>query len=304
MKFIGLNGKVVPAAEAMVSVLDHGFLYGMGLFETFRTYGGRPFLLTEHLKRMQEGCRAAGIAARLDERQAAAHIAELLEANGLADAYIRYTVTAGEAEFGLPSADYVRPNAVVYVKALAPLPDELYRSGKALRILTTPRNTPEGAVRFKSLHYMNSILGKRELSAFPADDKGLPYEGLMLTREGDMAEGIVSNVFFADDDQLYTPEIGTGILPGITRQAVIDLARGRGIPVAEGRFPAERLLAASEIFLTGSIQEIVPVTRVYPQNGERPVRVGQGRVGPLTAGLIEAYRRLTRDSEATGGVQY
>lgn len=293
MNYIGLNGEVVPVAKAMVSVMDHGFLYGMGLFETFRTYGGQPFLLAQHLDRLRFGCRAAGIAAHIDERQAAVHIAELLAANGLADAYIRYTVTAGEAEFGLPSADYTTPTVVVYVKPLPLQPAALYTDGKALRILKTMRNTPEGAVRLKSLHYMNSILGKRELSAYPPDSKGLPYEGLMLTKEGFLAEGIVSNLFFVDQNELYTPEVATGILPGITRQAVIDLAHAMGIAVNEGRFGVKRLLAADEIFLTGSVQEIVPVTRVYPGSEGEPITVGGGSVGPLTAKLQKAYREQT-----------
>ncbi|WP_223069006.1 aminodeoxychorismate lyase [Paenibacillus caui] len=291
MKYIGLNGLIVPEAKAMVSVMDHGFLYGVGLFETFRTYGGVPFLLGRHMARLREGCAEAGITLEIDEHQVNRHVKELFEANGLEDGYIRYTVTAGRADFGLPTADYKSPTVVVYVKPLSSPSEALDVQGKALRVLKTRRNTPEGEVRLKSLHYLNNILAKRELLDYDPEEK-VPAEGLMLTREGDLAEGIVSNVFLVSGGSLLTPAVDTGVLPGITREAVIRLARQFGIEVQEGRFGPDQLDQADEIFVTNSIQEIVPITRVYPLDAE-PFTVGDGTRGPLTARLLEAYREWT-----------
>ncbi|QWU16361.1 4-amino-4-deoxychorismate lyase [Paenibacillus sophorae] len=287
MNYIGVNGGVVDAGDAVVSVRDHGFLYGIGLFETFRTYGGRPFLLERHLKRMVEGCIQLGIPYKPDPVGLTEWIAELMKRNGLQEAYIRYTVTAGEDVLGLPAGDYTRPNQVLFAKALPPRPIELDTEGKELQLLKLRRNTPEGLVRFKSLHYMNNILAKRELSLHPSAARGA--EGLMLTERGEVAEGIVSNVFFVQAGRLFTPDESTGLLPGITREMVMQLARSEGLKGQTGLYPWETLRGAEEIFLTNSIQEIVPVTILWEEN-ERTV-VGSGSAGPVTSMLLKKYRQ-------------
>ncbi|WP_138496126.1 aminotransferase class IV [Paenibacillus pinistramenti] len=298
MNYIGINGTLVPAAQAMVSVMDHGFLYGMGLFETFRTYSGVPFLFKEHLDRLRDGCRTVGIRAELDEAGIMALIRELMAANGLQDAYIRYTLTAGEAPFGLPSEPYGHPAEVVYVRPLPQPAADLYTRGKALYVLSTPRNTPETPVRLKSLHYMNNIMAKQELMELErrfgsqANPEGLASEGLLLTRDGELAEGIVSNLFIVSEGQLHTPSIDRGILPGITRSKVIELAKAAGVKVIQGRFGRELLTSADEIFLTSSIQELTPVTKVIRPNGSFFV-IGSGTAGPLTLKLLHSYRNLT-----------
>ncbi|ANS76355.1 4-amino-4-deoxychorismate lyase [Paenibacillus yonginensis] len=295
MNYLGVNGRIVPAGEAMVSVMDHGFLYGMGLFETFRTYGGIPFLLKAHLDRLHESCLAIGIPADLDEVRIAGLIQRLMEANRLQEAYIRYTVTAGEAPLGLPGEPYKQAAEVVYVKPLPPLSAELYTKGKAMYVLDTPRNTPEGPVRLKSLHYMNNLLAKQELMekearfGMAANPDRLPAEGLMLTRDGKLAEGIVSNLFALADSKLYTPSIDSGILPGITRRQVIRHAGELGIEVVEGQFGLELLSAAEEVLLTNSVQELVPVTRIIGTNGTS-FEVSGGKAGTLTRKLLELYR--------------
>lgn len=289
MKYTGLNYSVVEAKNAVVSALDHGFLYGMGLFETFRTYKGVPFLLQRHLRRLASGCRQLGIPFEPDEVSLLKWIREVMERNGLEDAYIRYTITAGEDILGLPAGDYNQPNHLLYIKELPQHPPGLYTEGKGLQLLKQRRNTPEGEVRFKSLHYMNNILAKRELAGYASAKAGA--EGLMLTSQGEVAEGIVSNVFFVSNDKLCTPDIRTGILPGITREMVLELAAEAGLPAEEGFFKWEQLLAADEVFLTNSVQEIVPVTKLW--NDHRAVTMSGGRCGRYTGKLLTLYRERT-----------
>lgn len=286
---IALNGTVMESGEAVISIYDHGFLYGMGLFETFRTYGGRPYLLKQHMERLTAGCEAIGIRYNPDLNALQAMITTLLEANGLNEGYIRLTVTAGIGELGLPSSDYDQPTELMLVKALPPHNERLYEEGKELRLLRTVRNTPEGAIRLKSLHYMNNIIAKRELLESGASASA---EGLMVSHEGLLAEGIVSNLFFVQEDIIYTPSTDIGILPGITRQRVIELARERGYTVREGHYMYDELLAAEEVWLTTSIQELVPVTRLTDEAGSS-VTVGNGSAGPVLRELLLAYREDT-----------
>lgn len=297
---IGLNGAVPGAGEAVIPALDHGFLYGIGLFETFRTYGGRPYLLDRHLTRLREGCEVLGIRWSMTDAEVTAWLAETLKANGLAaaDAYVRLTVSAGEAGLGLAADPYERPNALLMVKPLPPLPERLYREGRELRILRTPRGTPETPVRLKSLHFMTNVLAKRELEAGGAPPGA---EGLMLTGEGWLAEGIVSNLFFVQDGVVRTPRIETGILPGITRARTLELARSLGLDTEEGLYTAADLLAAEEVWLTGSVQELVPVTRIVDADGTAH-KVGQGVAGPIMTKLLAAYRAdVRRAAEAAEG---
>lgn len=289
MKYIGLNNKAVDAKDAVVSALDHGFLYGMGLFETFRTYRGQPFLLERHLTRLAEGCRQLGIPFEPDIQELREWIRLVMDNNELSDAYIRHTVTAGEEILGLPAGDYKQPNQLLYVKALPAMPDSLYSEGRELQLLKHRRNTPEGPVRLKSLHYMNNILAKRELSAYPSAARGA--EGLMLNAQGEIAEGIVSNLFFVSGNRLYTPDIATGILPGITREMVLELAEASGLHSEQGFYRLEQLEAADEIFLTNSVQEIVPVRALW--DGNRRITVGNGRCGEQTDAMMKLYRERT-----------
>ncbi|MDR9857653.1 aminotransferase class IV [Paenibacillus sp. VCA1] len=293
MNRILLNGQSMDASAAVVSVMDHGFLYGMGLFETFRTYSGKPFLLERHLDRLTEGCKTLGIDVSVlpDTRQLRDWIGELMQANGLKEAYIRYTVSAGEDVLGLPAGMYSRPNTVLMAKPLPEPPERLYTHGKALKLLNTRRNTPEGPVRLKSLHYMNNILAKRELSSDPEAVR-LHAEGLMLSADGYLSEGIVSNLFFVKSSVLYTPDTACGLLPGITRGLVLELASAAGIRYEEGFYTWEELMQADEIWLTTSIQELVPVTSLIDHTGTALVISG-GRIGPVTDTLLRLYRQRT-----------
>ncbi|MBO7748638.1 aminotransferase class IV [Paenibacillus sp. MWE-103] len=287
---VGWNGGIKRQEEAVISVYDHGFLYGMGLFETFRTYGGRPYLLERHLTRLAEGCRSLGIRYEPDAGDVRSWLRELMAANGLDEAYVRLTVSAGEGVLGLPAGDYEAPNALLLVKPLPSASPEVYKYGRELALLATPRNTPEVEVRLKSLHYMNNIVAKRELTAIGASPGA---EGLMLTREGRLAEGIASNLFFAREGRVHTPAIETGILPGVTRRRVIELAAGEGIAVEEGLYGWDELVSADEAWVTNSVQELVPVTTLRDREG-RTRAMGGGQAGPIASRLLALYREDTK----------
>ncbi|KZE79565.1 4-amino-4-deoxychorismate lyase [Paenibacillus jamilae] len=293
MKYIGVNGVLTEAAKAVIHVSDHGFLYGMGLFETFRTYKGVPFLLDRHLHRLKEGCQMLGIPFQPDGEQLTKHIQHLMAANGLDEAYIRYTVSAGEEALGLPSGDYTRPNHILFAK---PLPSTNTQTGQssapsALQLLRTPRNTPEGEVRLKSLHYMNNIFAKRELQQY-VEAVRYKAEGMMLTANGFLAEGIVSNLFFVRNNTLYTPDLSTGILPGITREFILELAHLRNIPYEQGLYHWDELKQADEIFMTNSIQEIRPVNLLLEPGGIAiHLSAPLAETESITALLLHDYRQ-------------
>ncbi|MBM7622316.1 4-amino-4-deoxychorismate lyase [Bacillus tianshenii] len=247
--------------ETSIPVMDHGFLYGVGLFETFRTYQGSPFLFQDHLKRLREGLASVYIEWEEDDDSLLQMIGTALEKNNLTDGVLRLNVTAGISNWGLPNETYTRPSTLLFTRPVAPVQDE----GRRAIFLQIPRNTPEGSVRLKSHHYLNNLLGKRELGNL-ADT-----EGIFLTREGYVSEGIVSNIFWVKNSTLYTPSISTGILNGVTRQYVIHLARLLGVKVEEGTFTKDELLHSEEVFVTNSTQEMVRINQVdeveFPKAG-------------------------------------
>ncbi|UUZ97640.1 aminotransferase class IV [Paenibacillus sp. P25] len=219
--------------------------------------------------------------------------ADLLRTNGLQDAYFRFTVSAGPGLLGLPAGEYESPQVIMYVKAL-PAPDpRLDAEGRPLQPLRLRRNTPEGEVRLKSLHYMNNILAKREPQGYAS--AALGAEGLLLDRQGRVSEGIVSNVFFIRGDRLGTPSLETGILPGITRRFVMELVAEAGLAVEEGLYLWGHLEEADEVFLTNSVQEIVPVTSLFNTEGGLR-RVGSGIAGVKTAELRSLYCKVAYES--------
>ncbi len=281
------NGELKDRKEAVISVYDHGFLYGMGLFETFRTYGGRPWLLERHAARLQESCRQLGIAYPAEMERMRAGIARLLEANGLEDAYFRWSVSAGEGAVGLPQGPYETAVEIVYAKELPPdHPDT--RASKTLRLLKLRRNAPEnGSFRLKSFHYMNNIVAKRELAAGGADPR---TEGLFLDPQGRVCEGIVSNVFWLSGGVLYTPSLECGPLPGITREYVMEMAVASGFQVREGAFGFEELAQADQVFLTNSIQEIVPVSRLEDEAGQAVTLYSSEAAGSVVKEWMRNYR--------------
>ncbi|WP_289142415.1 aminodeoxychorismate lyase [uncultured Brevibacillus sp.] len=270
-----VNGIICPAQEATVSVLDHGFLYGIGLFETLRVYDRKLFLWDDHYARLSSGLLALQIRPAWSKEELKQVILRTVDANDLRDAYVRLSVTAGSEGVGLVADGYEQPSLFVFAKPVAALADP--PQPKKLQTLSLARQTAEGLRRFKSHNYLNNALAKQELGAKP------DVEGLFLTHDGYLAEGIVSNLFWIKDASLFTPSLDTGILDGVTRQHVMTLAKQLSIPIVEGRFRREELPRADEIFVTNSVQEIVPVSEI---DGHVALSV----YGKFTRELHRAYR--------------
>lgn len=282
------NGQLKDSNEAVISVYDHGFLYGVGLFETFRTYGGRPWLIERHAARLAEGCSLLGIRYEPNPVHMRDSVNRLLAANGLADGYVRWSVSAGDGLLGLPTEPYEKPREIVYTKPLPP-DEPAQRAARTLRLLSLRRSSPEsGGIRLKSFHFINNMMGKRELFAAGSEPN---VEGLFLDGFGHVCEGTVSNVFWLTDDVLYTPTPETGALPGITRQYVMEMAAMNGWTVREGRYSLEELASADEAFLTNSVQEIVPVAALVDADGTMIRQFGNGTAGPTTREWMLQYRR-------------
>ncbi|WP_138004566.1 aminotransferase class IV [Halalkalirubrum salinum] len=255
-----VNGEIVPAAEATVSVRDRGFMYGDGAFETMRAYGGSIFAWEAHADRLAETCSILGVDHGLDRSELKARIDKTLAANNLSEAYVKLSVTRGVQPGKLTPDPVVDPTVVVYVSPL----DRGGREGSSvwdgpatIQTVKTKR-IPDQAVpaRAKTHNYLNGILARLELRVSDAD------EALMLDTNGNVAEGATSNLFFVDDRALKTPSLDGPILPGITRQTVIELAESEGIPVETGRYRPDDIRSADEVFVTNSTWELRPVDRV------------------------------------------
>ncbi|MFD2171038.1 aminotransferase class IV [Tumebacillus lipolyticus] len=269
--FVYLNDRVLPLEQASLSVLDHGFLYGAGLFETMRTAGGAPVFWQEHVCRLRESAEWLGIPIPWSDEQLERAIHETVQANELEEAYVRLTVSRGVGALGPSGKSCSVPTLVIYVKELVLPPD----SGRDLIVLETVRSSPETPVRAKTLNYLNSLLAYRELELRGA------AEGIQLTSDGAIAEGAVSNLFFVIDGELCTPPLDAGILPGITRDWV-----KRQLPVRERRLTLADIAHASEAFTTSSVVGVLPATSV------EGAPIGDRQVGPITRELISRWKSL------------
>jgi 4-amino-4-deoxychorismate lyase len=276
--YLYLNGDIVHQSEAVISPFDHGYLYGMGVFETFRTYDGHPFLLKDHLNRLSQGLKELNIEADLNEERIRWTISELLKKNDLKDAYCRFNVSGGPGEIGLKTTPYEEPTVILFQKELPPSAPLKEKEGVFLKLR---RNTPETGERLKSHHYLNNMSAKREIGA--TVDK----EGIFLTKEGFLCEGITSNLFWVKGGELYTPSVETGLLNGITRQFLLTLADRLNIPVQVGLFEKKEMIEADEVFFTNSVQEIIPVNKMDS------IRL-PGRHGKFVGLLHEQYTKYTR----------
>jgi len=278
-----ISGKLYDKEDAKISVYDHGLLYGDGVFEGLRSYGGRVFRLEEHLERLWDSAKAICLEIPMSREAMAAAVNETLEANHIPDAYIRLLVTRGAGTLGLDPNRTSDPQVIVIVDRISLYPDEYYEKGLEIVTASTVRNHPAAlSPRIKSLNYLNNILAKIE---------GLQagcVEALMLNVKGEVAECTGDNLFLVRRGALYTPPIEAGILEGITRDAVIELAREGGIIVNEVPLTRHDVYVAEECFLTGTAAEVVPVVKV----DERPI--GDGVPGPTTRKLMQQFRELIR----------
>jgi branched-chain amino acid aminotransferase len=283
-EIVYLNGSLVPRPEARLSIDDHGFLYGYGLFETMRAYNGVIFLLERHVRRLTEGAKAIGLAARLGGIDLAGACRDTLRANGLKEARLRLTVSGGEGE-PLPWAETGdKPTVLVTARGLTPLPDGKYERGCKV-LLSSLRRCPQSPLsRIKSANYLVSVLARVEAAAAGYD------EALLLNESGSIAEGGSSNIFFVGSGSLVTPSLESGVLPGITRAVVMELAGALGVGVSEGEVSPDELGSFDEAFLTGSVMEIMPLVSVT--SGGRGITIGNGQPGPVTQHLMAAYRGM------------
>jgi len=278
---VSVNGRLTPAARAGVSVFDRGLLYGDGIFETIRAYGGRLFRIEEHLQRLERSARGIGLKLPHDRPWFARQARRLLTANRLADALIRLTITRGVGPPGLEPPVAARPTVIITARPFSRYPAALYRRGLRVIIATLRRAPPAAAPpQAKHLNYMVNLLAKREASRRQADD------ALLLNTAGHLCEGTTSNLSFVRGGVLHTPSRSTGLLEGITRRLIILLARSRRLPVRQGRFFPRALHRADEAFLTNTSYEVMPVVRVDGR------RIGDGAPGPMTRRLQRAFETL------------
>jgi branched-chain amino acid aminotransferase len=253
---IFLNDRIVPEQEAVVSVFDHGFLYGDGVYETMRAYDGTVFLLDRHLERLRRS--ASLIQLQIPGLQMIRDaVYATMQANGLKSAYVRVTLSRGKGPIGLDPALCPKPSLVVIAEEFREYPQVLYTEGVRLIIARTRRNLAEALnPKIKSLNFLNNILAKIEAKEREA------YEAIMLNAEGFISEGTVCNIFFVRDGMLCTPSSDVGVLDGITREMVIRISGENGIAVREGMFIPDDLSKASEVFFTNTTSEVMPVSQV------------------------------------------
>ncbi|MEK6673617.1 MAG: aminotransferase class IV [Nitrospirota bacterium] len=255
--YLYLNDRIVPKSEAVVSVYDHGFLYGDGVYETMRAYDGVVFMMDEHIERLRRSAEMIRLLLPKDNDGIKQAIYETMIANNRTNAYIRLTVSRGYGPIGLDPDLCKDATFVVVAEEMKDYPASMYKNGINIIIAGTRRNLREAInPQIKSLNFLNNILAKIE-----AKDAGA-YEAIMLNFKGYIAEGTISNIFFVKDNIVCTPSVGCGILDGITRKIILDLAVREGFRVKEGRFKTGDLFSASECFITNTTLEVMPVRKV------------------------------------------
>jgi branched-chain amino acid aminotransferase len=279
---IYVNGEYYPQEEAKISVLDHGFLYGDGVFEGMRSYAGKIFECQAHVDRLFDSAKAICLTPPLAKEELTRICYETMQKNNLTDGYLRVIFSRGVGDLGLNPRICKNPGLVVIAGKIKLYPEELYEKGMEVMTSATPRIAPEALnPKIKSLNYLNNILAKLE---------GLEHgmmESLMLNSQGYLAEATGDNIFIVRHGVLITPPEEAGILLGITRQAVIDLAREIGITVLEKNINRYDLFIADECFLTGSAAEIISVTKADGRV------IGNGVPGEMTLDLLKRFRELT-----------
>ncbi|MBA4119360.1 MAG: branched-chain-amino-acid transaminase [Isosphaera sp.] len=283
---IYVNGRMLPKSQAMVSVFDHGLLYGDGVFEGIRVYKGKVFKCGQHMERLWRSAEALRLSVPISRDEMVQVMRDCITANGLVDGYIRLLVTRGAGTLGLDPRKCPVAGVVCIADQIALYPKELYDKGMKIIVAGRPR-TPIECLdpRIKSLNYLNNILAKVE-----AIDEGC-HEAIMLNTDGYVSECTGDNIFVIRDGHVYTPPTEAGILEGITRRFVIDLCAEHGVPCTMRMMRPEEVKSANEVFLTGSAAEIIAVTQIDD------IRIGSGAEGPVTRRLREAFRAVVTSDE-------
>ena len=293
---VWINGRLARGDEAVVSVFDHGFLYGEGVYETLRTYAGDPFLFARHLRRLRRSAEMMSLPVPFSDAELLGRVRETIEAhNGQrgqdprseadGEKYIRIVLTRGVGELSYRLDACPAPTLVVIVKALEAPPDDSFSEGVTVALVDVRRNHPQALnPMIKSNNLLNVALAMQEAYRRGAE------EALMRNHAGEIVECSQSNFFLVRGGRVMTPPLSAGLLPGITREFVLELASDLGIPASEARLLPDDLASADEAFLTGTTREVTPIVRV----DDRPI--GAGQPGPITKRLLQAYRERTRVS--------
>jgi branched-chain amino acid aminotransferase len=277
--FASVDGMVVPAEEARVSVLDNGFTFGDSVYETIRTYGGRPFEWDRHLRRLRASAARLGFEIPLSNAELLTRLDAVLARAANPESYVRLIVSRGVGDISYHFERVKGPTVVMVVKPHLPFPDSHYAQGVEVALVDVRRNHPLALdPAIKSSNLLNNVLAVRQAQARGAE------EALLLNQEGRLAEGASTNVFAVRVGVVRTPPLSAGILAGITREVVLELTVGLGLSAREEELTAEDLRGAEEAFLTSSTREVVPIRRVDGQP------LGEGRPGPVTLRILEAFR--------------
>lgn len=280
---IFIAGKFYDQEDAKISVFDHGLLYGDGVFEGIRVYSGKIFRLQQHLDRLWDSAKAIWLEIPMTPEEIGRAIEETLSINNIRDGYIRLVVTRGAGTLGLDPTRTKNPQVIIIADRISLYPEEFYRNGLEIVTASTVRTSPAAvSPRIKSLNYLNNILAKIE------GYKSGCIEVLMLNHKGEVAECSGDNIFLVRRGELLTPPIDAGILEGVTRGAVIELARESGREVREIALNRYDIYTADECFLTGTAAEVIPVVKLDDR------QIGDGKPGPVTRELIEQFKRLTQ----------
>lgn len=282
---IFFNGKMVPATEARVSVFDHGFLYGDGIFEGIRAYEGRVFKLPEHLDRLYDSAKSILLQIPYTREALSDAVCATVRENQLTDAYIRLVISRGTGDLGLDPNKCPEPSVIIIADRIALYPEEMYSNGLHLASVSTRRPATDVLnPAIKSLNYLNNIMAKIE-----ANLRGLP-EVVLLNHQGYVVEGTGDNIFIVKRGEVLTPPVYAGILNGITRQCVMALASEMGMPCREQNLTLHDLYTADEAFLTGTAAEIVPAVGCDGRT------IGDGTVGPITTRILSAFNTYSRST--------
>ena len=278
---VNVNGRITPERDAVISVFDHGFLYGEGIYETMRTYHGRLFLYERHMRRLRNSARMIALDVPFTDQQLSARIRDTITASGLTgETYVRVLVTRGIGELTYDPEATPVPSVVVIVKPHVDLAAEAYEQGVRAVICDIVRNHP-GSVNpmIKSNNLMNSALAMQE-----AIKRG-GFEGIMRNYKGELTECTTSNLFIVRNGAAVTPPLDAGLLPGITREFLFDVGKEAGIDVFEQPLRDADLFGADESFLTSTTREVVPIVKVNDRT------IGNGKPGPVTKKLLDGFRK-------------
>lgn len=281
---IYIDGQHYSKNDARISVFDHGFLYGDGVFEGIRAYNGRVFRLTEHIDRLYDSAKAILLNIPVSKEEMEKIVLDTLRINNLRESYIRLVVSRGVGDLGLDPRKCPKASIICIAASITLYPKEYYEEGLKIVTVATRRNIPEAVnPRIKSLNYLNNILAKMEATRQGA------IEAIMLNQDGYVAECTGDNLFIVKKGELITPPSYIGALEGITKDAVMEIARILNVPVSEKVFTRYEVYTADECFLTGTAAEVIPVTEVDGRT------IGTGTVGEVTLKLKEAYHRKTQE---------